>query len=93
MLELAEAGDAAAKAIFESETLELARTVAAAVIKADLPRVGVPVALTGGLVLHSSFFRERLLARLLECGVTLGPVGLVDDPALGAVVLARKLAG
>jgi N-acetylglucosamine kinase-like BadF-type ATPase len=93
VLELAEAGDAAATAIFESETLELARTVAGAVINGNLPRDGVPVALTGGLALHSRFFRERMLARLPECGVTPGPVGLVDDPALGAVVLARKLVG
>jgi hypothetical protein len=28
---------------------------------------------------------------LRECGVTPGPVGLVDDPAVGAVVLAQKL--
>ena len=91
VLELAVAGDTAARAIFETETLELARTVAGAVANGGLPRDGVPIALTGGLVLHSTAYRERMLSSLQECGVTPGPVGLVEDPALGAVVLARKL--
>jgi N-acetylglucosamine kinase-like BadF-type ATPase len=91
VLELAGTGDEAATQIFDSETAELARTIAGAVANGDLPKDGVPVALTGGLVLYSTPFRERLLANLPSCGVTPGPVGLVDDPALGAVVLARKL--
>ena len=91
VLELATAGDETARAIFESETMELARTVAGAVANGGLQKEGVPIALTGGLVLHSDPFRERVLANLPACGVTPGPVGLVEDPALGAVVLARKL--
>jgi N-acetylglucosamine kinase-like BadF-type ATPase len=83
--------DDAARAIFESETLELAKTAAGAVANGGLPRDGVPVALTGGLLLQSEAFRERFLKELRNCGVTPGPVGLVDDPAVGAVVLARKL--
>jgi hypothetical protein len=43
------------------------------------------------LLVHSAPYRERVLANLRSCGVTPGPVGLVDEPALGAVVLARKL--
>jgi N-acetylglucosamine kinase-like BadF-type ATPase len=91
VLELAGSGDEVARQIFDSEITELARTIAAAVTNGGLPKDGVPLALTGGLVLHSAPFRERLLASLPSCGVTPGPVGLVDDPALGAVVLARKL--
>jgi len=91
VLELAELGDEMARQIFHAETLELARTIAGAVSKGGLPKDGVPIALTGGLVLHNTPFRERLLANLPICGVTPGPVGLVDDPARGAVVLARKL--
>jgi N-acetylglucosamine kinase-like BadF-type ATPase len=91
VLELAVSGDETARMIFETETMELARTIAAAVANGGLPREGVPVALTGGLMLHSAPYRERLLANLPSCGVTPGPVGLVDDPALGAVVLARRL--
>jgi N-acetylglucosamine kinase-like BadF-type ATPase len=93
MIELATAGDPTARAIFETETLELARTIAGAVASGGLPRDGVPVALSGGLLVNSMPFRERVLANLRGCGVTPGPVGLVDEPALGAVVLARQLLG
>lgn len=87
----AESGDATAKAIFESEARELARTAAGAVAAGGLPRDGVPVALTGGMVIENAGFRERFLVELRALGVTPGPVGLVDDPVVGAVVLARKL--
>ncbi len=90
VLELAPTDDTA-REIFESEALELAKTAAGAVANGGLPRDGVPVALTGGLLLESEAFRERFLKELRTCGVNPGPVGLVDDPATGAVVLARKL--
>ncbi len=93
VLELSAEGDEAACTIFESETYELARTAAGAVINGGLPREGVPVALTGGLVLRNESFRDRFLANMRTCGVVPGPVGLVEEPALGALVLARKLAG
>jgi N-acetylglucosamine kinase-like BadF-type ATPase len=91
VLELAATGDPVAGSIFDTETMDLARTVVGAVVNGGLPKESVPIALTGGLVLHNAAFRERLLANLAACGVTPGPVGLVDDPALGAVVLARKM--
>jgi N-acetylglucosamine kinase-like BadF-type ATPase len=93
VLEHAITGDAAARAIFDAETHELARTIAGAIANGHLPRQGVPIALTGGLVLNSVSYRERLLEQLQTFGITPGPVGLVEDPALGAVVLARKLMG
>lgn len=85
--------DAVARAIFEDQVRELARTAAAAVANAGLPPAGLPVALTGGLFLHSGRFRDRFLTDLRACGVTPGPIGLVDDPAAGAVVIARRLLG
>lgn len=91
VLELAVAGDEVARGIFEYQALELARTAAGAVVNAGLSREGIPVALTGGLVLQNEAFRKRFLANLGTCGVTPGPVGLVDDPVVGAVLLARKL--
>jgi N-acetylglucosamine kinase-like BadF-type ATPase len=93
VLDLAAEGDEAARSIFETETMELARTAAAAVANGGLPKDGVPVALTGGLVLHNEMYRERFLVNLRACGVTPGPVGLVEEPAQGAVVMARKLVG
>lgn len=90
VLELVSADDTA-RAIFENETLELARTAAGAVASGGLPKDGVPIALAGGLVLRNASYRERFLSNLPTCGVTPGPVGLVEDPASGAVVMARKL--
>ena len=90
VLELA-ATDDTARAIFETEAMELARTAAGAVANGKLPKENLPVALPGGRWLNSAAFRERFLANLRTCGVTPGPVGLVEDPAVGAVVLARKL--
>jgi N-acetylglucosamine kinase-like BadF-type ATPase len=86
-------GDRVANRIMEEEARELARTAAGAVAAGGLPREGLPVALTGGLVIHGAAYRERFLSELRSCGVNPGPVGLVDDPVVGAVVLARKLVG
>ena len=47
-------------------------------------------ALTGGLVLRSETYRTLFLNGLRANGVVPGRVTLVDDPALGAVVLARR---
>jgi N-acetylglucosamine kinase-like BadF-type ATPase len=91
VMELAANGDETARTIFENESLELARTAVGAVVQGGLPKDGVPVALTGGLVLRNDLFREQFLANMRKCGVTPGPVGLVEDPAVGAVVLARKM--
>lgn len=91
VMDLALEGDDTARAIFESESLELARTAAGAVFLSELPREDVPIALTGGLVLRSELFRNQFLANLRKCGVTPGPVGLVEDPAVGAVLLARRM--
>ena len=91
VLDAAAAGDRAARDIFEQEVRELARTAAGAVRRGGLSPDGVPVALAGGLLTHSTIFRDEFLRQLRGCGVTPGPVGVVSDPALGAVVLARKL--
>jgi N-acetylglucosamine kinase-like BadF-type ATPase len=87
----AAAGDRVANDIFEEQARELARTAAGAVAAGGLPRDEVPVALTGGMVIENVSFRTRFLGELRACGVTPGPVGLVDDPVVGAVVLARRL--
>jgi len=92
VLDLA-ATDATAEAIFAEQTFELARTAAGAIANGKLPTNGVPIALTGGIILRSEAFRERFLHDLRNHGIRTGPIGLVHDPALGAIVLARKLLG
>jgi N-acetylglucosamine kinase-like BadF-type ATPase len=93
VLGAAASGDATAAAIFEGEARELAKTAAGAVTAGGLPRDDLPMALTGGMVVENALFRERFLSELRACGVTPGPVGLVEEPVVGAVVLARKLLG
>jgi len=92
VLELA-ANDQTAASILEQQALELAKTAAGAVTAGRLPLDGIPIALTGGLLLRSVPFRTQFLEHLRGYGVTPGPVGLVEDPALGAVALARKMLG
>ncbi|VTS02442.1 Uncharacterized protein OS=Planctomyces maris DSM 8797 GN=PM8797T_07327 PE=4 SV=1: BcrAD_BadFG [Gemmata massiliana] len=91
VLTAATSGDATATAIFEQEARELALTAAGAVAAGGLSRENVPVALAGGLIRESEMFRNRFLHELRGCGVSPGPVGLVDDPVVGGVVLARRL--
>jgi len=85
--------DRTAATILEEQALELAKTAAGAVTLGRLSPDGIPIALTGGLFLKSQSFRTQFLDHLRGYGVTPGPVGLVYDPALGAVTLARKLLG
>ena len=91
VLTAAASGDAVATAIFEQEARELALTAAGAVFAGGLSRDGIPVALAGGLLLESEMFRNHFLCELGACGLSPSSVGLVDDPVVGAVVLARRL--
>ncbi|VTU00327.1 Uncharacterized protein OS=Planctomyces maris DSM 8797 GN=PM8797T_07327 PE=4 SV=1: BcrAD_BadFG [Gemmataceae bacterium] len=90
VLELAP-DDQTAAAIVDEQALELAKTAAAAVHAGRLPRRDVPVALTGGMFLRSEPFRTQFLEHVKLYDVTPGPVGLVEDPAAGAITIARKL--
>ena len=93
VLTAASSGDRTATGIFEQEAHELARTASRAIAAGGLSRDGVPIALAGGLLLNSKQFRDGFLRELCACGVAPGPVGLVDDPVLGAVIMARRLLG
>lgn len=90
VLEAADAGDQVAAAIIEKQALALARTASGAVKNAKLPLADLPIALAGGVLLGSQIYRETFISGLQSAGIQPGPVTCVDDPALGAVVLARK---
>lgn len=90
--EVSSAGDGVALEIFQEQSRELANTAVAAVKSGGLSLDGVPVALTGGMVIENVSFRDMFLSELRSRGLTPGPVGLVDDPVVGAVVLAQRLA-
>ena len=89
MLDAAAEGDAVARKIVQHQTGELAVTAASAVQNHGLSPEGVPVALAGGLMLGSEFYREAFLAALGTLGVTPSPVAEVNDPTIGAVKLAQ----
>ncbi len=90
VLDAADAGDAVARRIVEDEVEQFARTAYGAVVNHDLPKAGVPVALAGGLLLNSDLYRELFLNRLEKLGFVPGIVTPVHEPAVGAVVLARR---
>jgi N-acetylglucosamine kinase-like BadF-type ATPase len=91
VLEAAVDGDTVAREIVESEVAAFARTAAGAVNNNALSRTGLPIALAGGLLLNSELYRQLFLERLHDLGIQPGVVTRVDEPATGAVVLARRL--
>jgi N-acetylmuramic acid 6-phosphate etherase len=90
VLDAAAEGDTIAGEIVRNQARELAATAVQAVSVNRLPKVGLPVALAGGVLTKSEVYRSHFVARLGESGITPGSVQLVTDPAVGAVVLARK---
>ena len=80
VLGAAASGDRIATAIAEGEARELAKTAAGAVAAGGLPCNELPMSLTGGMVVENVAFRERFLNELRACGVTPGPIGLVEEP-------------
>jgi N-acetylmuramic acid 6-phosphate etherase len=95
ILEAAAEGDTVALQIVDRESAELALTASAAVKHAlldlGLPSRAVPLALAGGVLLHSETYRASFLKYLQEDGVQLTVVTPVPDPAVGAIVIAQRL--
>jgi hypothetical protein len=53
--------------------------------------LGLPVAVAGGLIVRSPFYRMLFVEALRGFGLHPGCVQPVEEPALGAIVMARKL--
>ncbi len=92
VLAAAAAGDAVAAGVVRAEATALAQTAAAAASVHGLAGPPVPCALAGGVLLGSDLYRRAFLESLESLGVRSDPVQRVSDPAVGAVVLARRLA-
>jgi N-acetylglucosamine kinase-like BadF-type ATPase len=89
VLEAAEAGDPAARAIVDAAADELA--IAAASVARQLDLGGpVPLAFAGGLMLGSTSYQSLVLEALSKAGVMTEPVALVSEPAEGALRLAES---
>src|SRR5439155_1183473 len=88
VLEAAEAGDAVALRIVDNGAGELAHAAAAVARTLGFQQRAVPVALSGGVLLASTAYRERVLAALGSLGIRADPVTVVREPAEGALRLA-----
>lgn len=91
VLKTADEGDPVAHRIVDSEARKFAKTTVQAVLNNHLPKEGLPVALTGGVILGSDTFRRVYLSELQQAGIEPKPMTLVKDPTVGAVRLARQL--
>jgi N-acetylglucosamine kinase-like BadF-type ATPase len=89
VFEAAEAGDLVAVEIVEAGARELAHMAAAVAQALGFNRHAVPLALSGGVLLASINYRQRLLSVLESLGIRADPVMVVREPAEGALRLAR----
>jgi N-acetylmuramic acid 6-phosphate etherase len=89
VLAAAAEGDGLATSLLDRAAQDLANMVIAAAGALKLREF--PVALTGGLLVHSPVYRDMVVARLREHPVE--EIGVVPDPVAGAVKLALRLFG
>lgn len=86
LLEAAEDGDSVAGEIVRDAANELALAVDAAVRSLGLTTF--PLAVSGGLLVTSDFYREQFLTALGALNLTASAVVVVSEPADGAVSIA-----
>ena len=91
VVEAAEVGDEVAHKLVVHQVTELARTAVTAVDANGLPRLGLPIAVAGGLIVRSEFYRRLFVEALRGFGVHPGCVQPVEEPALGAIIMALKM--
>jgi N-acetylmuramic acid 6-phosphate etherase len=87
VIETADLGDEAARAIVQQGAEQLALAIATSARQINLTSP-LPLALAGGLLLASASYRERLLSALSALGVLVNPMTMVREPADGAIRLA-----
>jgi N-acetylmuramic acid 6-phosphate etherase len=87
VLQAAEAGDAVAGDIVQEGANHLALMIATCAVQLGLVQP-YPLVLSGGLLLASASYRDRLLGALSTLEIDAEPVTLAHEPAEGAVRLA-----
>lgn len=87
---MAAQGDAAAKEILERAAHELAAMAVAAAKAADLTHAQIPLAITGGVLLHQQMYLSYVCELVRDQGLSVGNISQVLDPVWGAVILARR---
>lgn len=74
-------GDTVAYSIIEDAAYELVLTLAALQKRLDFVGKPIPLALSGGLLLHEDSFREQVI-RATATQLSVGTITLVEEPAL-----------
>jgi len=82
-------GDSVAIAILEEASRELARAIAA--VYSKLGTAPVPLAITGGTILHGRYLKLAFDRTCQTQGLTFTTVRYVAEPAEGALKLAWRL--
>ena len=83
------AGDPVAQAILRAAGEDLARALDAVARRLGLGHQAIPCALGGSLLVRGHVVRREALAAAAALGWHLAPVALVEEPAIGALRLAR----
>jgi N-acetylglucosamine kinase-like BadF-type ATPase len=91
VIDLAIQGDPIACEIATNQARELAKTVHAAASKLGIATRSVPLALTGGAILNSEWYRHRFLEALSTLNLRVESIHLVHEPAEAALRVARRL--
>jgi N-acetylmuramic acid 6-phosphate etherase len=84
----ADEGDMVAGELVAQQVCDLAGCVAAVVAALAIPPEGIPLALTGGLLVQAPTYRDRFLAAVGQLGIRPVHVLAVSEPAEGALRLA-----
>jgi N-acetylmuramic acid 6-phosphate etherase len=92
VVEVAEAGDCVASAIVEGAASELAELAAAVAAKLCFSATPVPLALAGGVLLGSAYYRRLFLSALEKKSIQAAPLALVSNTAEGAIRIALEAA-
>jgi N-acetylglucosamine kinase-like BadF-type ATPase len=90
IMQVAAEHDAVAMQIVQQAGFELARSVMAVSKHLELPRP-LPLALAGSMIVRGEPLQRALVDQLSKNGVS-ASVQLVEDPAVGALRLAQRIA-
>jgi N-acetylglucosamine kinase-like BadF-type ATPase len=90
IMQIAAEHDAVATQIVHQAGFELARSVLAVAKQLELPRP-LPLALAGSMIVRGEPLQRALVEHLASHGLAVA-MQLVDDPAVGALRLAQRIA-
>jgi N-acetylglucosamine kinase-like BadF-type ATPase len=86
----AAAGDTVAGRILDDAADRLGEMVSSVAKQVGFTNTPIPLALTGGVLLHQEPYRARLLSILSQQGIEVGLVKLVQNAVAGAVLIAAS---